>query len=543
VLHPAKTYDDARRAFRWDIPARYNIGVDTADKHVATGDGDRLALIYERENGDIERYSFRDIARQSNRFANLLLAQGIRPGDRVGILLPQRPETAMAHIAVYKSGMVAVPLFTLFGPDALEYRLADSGARALITDTASLEKIAAIRARLPQLASLILVDGAGTEAGPAIDLRQALEKASDRIDPHDTAADDPALIIYTSGTTGPPKGALHAQRVLLGHLPGVEMPHEFFPQAGDLFWTPADWAWIGGLLDVLLPAWHHGVPVLAYRFRKFDPEETFALMARHGVRNVFLPPTALKLMRQVADPRQRHAVALRSVGSGGETLGGELLDWGRAQFGVTINEFYGQTECNLVVANNAAIMAPKPGSMGRAVPGHEVAIVDEAGQGLNPGEEGEIAIRRPDPVMFLNYWNNPEATRKKFVGDWLLTGDRGRIDHEGYIWFVGRADDVITTAGYRVGPGEIEDCLMKHPAIALAAAVGVPDPVRTEIVKAFLVLKPGHAPSEALKVEIQDFVKTRLAAHEYPRLIEFIDALPMTATGKIMRRELRQRQQ
>jgi len=410
VLHPAKTYDDARRAFRWDIPARYNIGVDTADKHVATGDGDRLALIYERENGDIERYSFRDIARQSNRFANLLLAQGIRPGDRVGILLPQRPETAIAHVAVYKAGMVAVPLFTLFGPDALEYRLADSAARALITDTVSLEKLAGIRARLPQLTCLFVVDGAGTEAGPAIDVRQAIETASDRFAPRDTAADEPALIIYTSGTTGPPKGALHAHRVLLGHLPGVEMPHEFFPQPDDLFWTPADWAWIGGLFDVLLPAWHHGVPVLAYRFRKFDPEEAFALMARHGVRNVFVPPTALKLMRQVPHPLQRHPFVLRSVGSGGETLGAELLDWGRAHLGLTINEFYGQTECNLVVANCAGIMAPRPGSMGRPVPGHDVAIVDEGGNVLPAAVEGEIAIRRPDPVMFLRYWNNPEAT-------------------------------------------------------------------------------------------------------------------------------------
>jgi acetyl-CoA synthetase len=498
-----------------------------------------LALIHEHENGAVDRYTFHDIARQSNRLANVLAVQGLEAGDRVAILLPQRPETAIAHIAVYKCGMVAVPLFTLFGPDALEYRLADSGARALIADTASLEKVAAIRARLPQLVALILVDGAGTEAGPAIDLRRALEQASDRFAPRDTAADDPALIIYTSGTTGPPKGALHAQRILLGHLPGVEMPHEFFPQAGDLFWTPADWAWIGGLLDVLLPAWHHGVPVLAHRFRKFDPEQAFALMARHGVRNVFLPPTALKLMRQVANPRRRHAFALRSVGSGGETLGGELLDWGRAELGVTINEFYGQTECNLVVANNAAIMPPKPGSMGRAVPGHDVAIVDEAGSVLPTGTEAEIAIRRPDPVMFLSYWNNEVATRKKFAGDWLLTGDRGRIDDDGHIWFVGRADDVITTAGYRVGPGEIEDCLMKHPAVALAAAVGIPDPVRTEVVKAFIVLKPGQAASEALKTEIQEFVKTRLAAHEYPRMVEFIDALPMTATGKIMRRELR----
>jgi acetyl-CoA synthetase len=541
MLRPAKTYGETRRAFRWDIPAGYNIGVDAVDRHVAAGRADHPALIYAAESGAPERLSFGDIARKSNQFANLLVAHGIRPGDRVAILLAQRPETAIAHVAIYKAGMIAVPLFTLFGPDALEYRLADSGARALITDMASLEKIVAIRARLPELACLLLVDGAGSEAGPAVDLRRAIEDASDRFTPANTSADEPAVIIYTSGTTGPPKGALQPQRGLLGHLPGVEMPHEFFPQPGDFFWTPADWAWIGGLFDVLLPAWHHGVPVLAYRSRKFDPEEAFALMARHGVRNVFLPPTALKLMRQVPHPRQRHAFTLRSVGSGGETLGGELLDWGREHLGLTVNEFYGQTECNLVVANCAAIMAPRPGSMGRPVPGHDVSILDEGGNVLLAGVEGEIAIRRPDPVMFLRYWNNPEATARKFSGEWLLTGDRGCRDEDGYVWFMGRADDVITSAGYRIGPGEIEDCLMKHPAVALAAAVGVPDPLRTETVKAFIVLKPGYVPSQALEAEIQELVKKRLAAHEYPRLVEFIEALPMTATGKIMRRELRQR--
>jgi acetyl-CoA synthetase len=540
VLRPAKTYAETVGAFGWDIPARYNIGIDVADKHVAAGRALEPALIYEVESGAVERYSFADIVRKSNQLANLLRAYNIRPGDRVAILLPQRPETAISHVAVYKAGMIAVPLFTLFGPDAIEYRLADSGARALITDTASIEKLAAIRARLPELACLLIVDGTGSEAGLAIDLRQMMAAASERFTPVDTLADDPAIIIYTSGTTGPPKGALHAHRVLLGHLPGVEMPHEFFPQPGDHFWTPADWAWIGGLFDVLLPAWHHGVPVLAYRFRKFDPEESFALMARHGVRNVFLPPTALKLMRQVTRPRQRYPFALRTVGSGGETLGGELLSWGQEHLGVTVNEFYGQTECNLVVANCAAIMAPEPGSMGRPVPGHDVAILGEDGDVCAPGVEGEIAVRRPDPVMFLRYWNNPEATTRKFSGDWMLTGDRGRSNEDGRVWFVGRADDVITSAGYRIGPGEIEECLMKHPAVALAAAVGIPDPLRTEVVKAFVVLKPSHAPSPGLATEIQEFVKASLAAHEYPRLIEFIESLPMTATGKIMRRELRQ---
>ena len=539
MLRPANNYDDAVSRFRWRVPARYNMGVDVADKHVAAGRGGLPALIYETESGGIERHSFADIARGSNKLANLLLAHGVVPGDRVAILLPQRPETAISHVAIYKAGMIAVPLFTLFGPDALEFRLADSGARALITDTASLEKIAPVRARLPDLACVIVIDGAGNEAGPAIDWREALTSASDSFTAADTGADDPAIIIYTSGTTGQPKGALHAQRVLLGHLPGVEMPHEFFPKPGDLLWTPADWAWIGGLFDVLLPAWHHGIAVLAYRFRKFDPEEAFALMARHAVRNVFLPPTALKLMRQVPRPRQRYAFSLRTVGSGGETLGGELLDWGCEHLGVTVNEFYGQTECNLVVANCAAIMTPTPGSMGRPVPGHGVAILDEAGSVAPNGAEGEVAIRRPDPVMFLRYWNNPEATAGKFAGDWLLTGDRGRRDDVGNLWFVGRADDVITSSGYRIGPGEIEECLIKHPAVAMAAAVGIPDPLRTEVVKAFVVLKPGHAATPTLATEIQEFVKQRLAAHEYPRLIEFVDILPMTATGKIRRRDLR----
>jgi acetyl-CoA synthetase len=308
-----------------------------------------------------------------------------------------------------------------------------------------------------------------------------------------------------------------------------------------VFWTPADWAWIGGLFDVLLPAWHHGVPVVARRSAKFDPEAACALMARQGVRNVFLPPTALKLMRQDL-PSNAAAVRLRSIGSGGETLGAELLEWGRATFDVTINEFYGQTECNLVVSNNADLMPVRPGSMGRAVPGHNVAVIDSRGNVLADGETGEIAVRRPDPVMFLGYWNQPEATREKFALDWLRTGDVGRRDGDGYFWYQGRSDDVITSAGYRIGPAEIEDCLLRHPAVAMAAAIGVPDQLRTEIVKACIVLKPGVAGSDALAREIQDHVRTRLAAHEYPRLVEFLDALPLTATGKVMRRELRARE-
>jgi acetyl-CoA synthetase len=326
---------------------------------------------------------------------------------------------------------------------------------------------------------------------------------------------------------------------LLGHLPGVEFPHHFFPQEGDRFWTPADWAWIGGLIDVLFPSLHHGIPVLAYRAKKFDPEEAFHLITKHGIRNVFMPPTALKLMRQVKEPRSRHDYRLRSLGSGGETLGEELLDWGKETVGLVINEFYGQTEVNLVVSNCAEVMEVRPGSMGKAVPGHVVEVVDAEGNILPPGVVGEVAVQRPDPVMFLEYWKNPTATEEKYIGDWCLTGDMARKDEDGYFWFVGRTDDIITSAGYRIGPAEIEDCLMKHPSVGMAAVIGRPDEVRTQVVKAFIVLKPGVTPSQALEEEIQSFVKVRLAAHEYPREIAFVRELPMTVTGKIVRKELR----
>lgn len=544
MLPKADSYDALREQFAWAVPDRYNIGVDVCDKW-AERDPDRLALIHKRRDGAVESFSFADLRRRSNRLANALAGQGVVRGDRIGILLPQAPETAITHIAAYKMGCIAVPLFSLFGVEALEYRLGNCGAKVVVTDAVGAAKIARIRDRLPELALVLRIDAAEGGAGDGErDWHALAGAASEDFTPVDTAADDPAVIIYTSGTTGQPKGALHAHRVLLGHLPGVEISHDLFPQPGDRIWTPADWAWIGGLLDVLLPALHHGVTVVSHRFEKFDGEEAFRLIAEFGVRNAFLPPTALKMMRAVKDPQTRWDVAMRSVASGGETLGAELLDWGRQTFGVTINEFYGQTECNMIVSSCAAVMPPKPGIMGRPVPGHDVAVIDADGQRLGPGQLGLIAVRRPDPVMFLRYWNNPEATAAKFVGkgaDWLVTGDQGMLDEDGYIRFVGRDDDVITSAGYRIGPGEIEDCLIGHPAVRMAAVVGVPDPLRTEIVKAFIILQDGVRPSDALAAEIQAHVKTRLAAHEYPRAVEFVDSLPMTTTGKIIRRELRAR--
>jgi len=536
VLERAASYEALAQGFRWRVPDRFNIGVDVIDRH-ADGTG-RLALTEVGADGAIRQSSFDDLRRLTNRLANVFAGLGAQRGDRVAILLSQSLETAVAHGAAYKAGLIALPLFTLFGEEALEFRLSDSGASFLVTDQENWSKLAPIRDRLPALRWVLVIDGPpeGT-AG----FWQAIDKASDTFAPADTGADDPALIIYTSGTTGQPKGALHAHRVLLGHLPGVELPQNFFHadprrSPGDHFWTPADWAWIGGLLDMLLPAWHHGYPVLAHRMGKFDADRAFALMRNHQVRHCFLPPTALKLMR-LADPAPFEG--LRSIGSGGETLGAELLDWGQRTFSLTINEFYGQTECNLVVGNCADLFPPRPGCMGRPIPGHEVAIIDDTGVRLPAGEIGQIAVRRPDPVMFLRYWNNADATEAKFVADWLVTGDTGRADDDGYLWYVGRDDDVITTAGYRVGPGEIEDCLAGHPAVAMAAVVGVPDPVRTEIVKAVIVLKQGVTGDAALKEEIQAFVKRRLAAHEYPRIVAFADSLPMTTTGKIIRRALR----
>ncbi len=535
MLPHSRDYAELCRQFRWQIPAEFNIGVEVCDRW-AERDPGKLAIVAVRPDGRAEDISYGWLRETSNRLANALAAHGVGRGDRVAILLPQAPEVAAIHIAIYKLGAIALPLAMLFGSDAISYRLGDAGAKALITNAQGLAKLAGAEA--PELQLVLSIDG---PADRAKGFHETVARASADFTPQPTSADAPAMMIYTSGTTGQPKGALHAHRVLLGHMPGIELPHDFFPQPGDRFWTPADWAWAGGLLDCLLPSLYCGVPVVAKRFDKFDPEEAFAVMARFGVRNAFIPPTALRMLRSVPSPQGRHDIRLRSVGSGGEALGAETYEWGKSAFGIAINEFYGQTECNLVVASCAMIGVARPGAIGKPVPGHTVAVIRPDGTQAAVGETGQIAVRRPDPVMFLEYWGRPDATREKFIGDWMTTGDQGVVDDDGYVGFVGRDDDVITSASYRIGPGEIEDCLIKHPAVALAAAVGKPDPMRTEIVKAFIVLKSGFVPSDALASEIQAFVRTRLSAHEYPRELAFIEDMPMTTTGKVIRRLLRAR--
>ncbi|WP_342343817.1 AMP-binding protein [Chthonobacter albigriseus] len=528
-------FDDLAATFRWHLPPRLNMGVDVSDRWAAIDPG-RPAIISHGGGPEPEIVTFGMLSAQSNRLANALRAYGVERGDRVAILLPQSVEAAVSHIAVYKLGAVALPLSILFGIDALEYRLRRSQAKVIVTVVHSADRITALRDRCPDLHTVITVDG---PAPGALAYGQLLARASDRLVAEATGPRDPALMIFTSGTTGMPKPALHGHSVLAGHLPGINLAQETLGRAGDIMWTPADWAWAGGLLNAMLPALHAGVPVLAHRFEKFDPELAFDLMSRHAVTNAFLPPTAIKLMRQVEGVRSRFSLCLRAIGSAGESLGREAYEWSKAELGLSVNEFYGQTECNAVIGSAHALGVGRAGSMGCAIPGHRVAVIDQDGQPVAPGVIGQIAVRRPDPVMFLGYAGDPAATDEKFIGDWMTTGDSGVMDEEGIFTFVGRDDDVITSAGYRIGPGEIEDCLLSHPAVQLAVAVGKPDPVRTEIVKAYVKLKPGFRSDPEVEASIKAHVKGRLSGHEYPREVAFVPEIPMTTTGKLIRRGFR----
>ena len=543
-MERAASYDALVAGFHWDVPARFNIATACCGRRAI--DRSRFAMYWEDEHGATRALTFWDLQVRANRLSNALGALGVRRGDRVAIILPQCPETAIAHIACYQMGVVAMPLSMLFGPEAVEYRMQDSAAVAAIVDAGALQHIVPVRPNLPDLRHLLVV-GEGREAA-TLAWDDVLAKASTRFDPVDTAAEDPALLIYTSGTTGPPKGALKAHRVMIGNMPGFECSHDFYPQPGDLFWSPADWAWTGGLMDALLPALYLGQPILGYRGR-FEPEKAFHLCEKYGVRNSFLFPTALKMMmKAVPRPRERFDLQLRSIMSAGEAVGETVFGWCEEALGVTVNEMFGQTEINYIVGNCQSVWRPRPGSMGRPYPGHRVAVIDDDGREAPPGEMGEVAVHRDwrpgerDAVFFLEYWKNPAATQAKFTGDWCRTGDLAKRDEDGYLWYAGRADDMFKSAGYRIGPSEIENCLVKHPAVANAAVVPKADPERGNVVKAYIVLTPGYTPSKDLEVEIQLHVRGRLAPYEYPKVIEFIDALPMTTTGKVQRRVLRLRE-
>lgn len=536
-------YDEIYTSFRWEVPERFNV-FEACCRRWAD-DPARVALIVEDDAGHCVRHSYAELRAAAERLCGALRELGIGAGDRVAVVLPQRFETVVAHMAIYRLGAVAMPLSILFGPDALEYRLRDSAAGVAIVDASAFAAVGAVRPACPDLRRLIAVDMPEQETDAVIAWGALLERDADAMPAAETLATDAAVLIYTSGTTGPPKGALMPQQALLGNLPGFVASQNGFPRENDVFWSPADWAWTGGLMDVLLPTLYFGRPLVGFRGR-FSPERAFELMARHAVTNTFLFPTALKaMMKAFPLPREHFALHLRAIMSAGEAVGGTVFDWCRNALGVIVNEMFGQTEINYIVGNSHEAWPARAGSMGRPYPGHRVAVIDDAGVPVASGDIGEVAVNRfdihgdPDPVFFLGYWKNPRATEGKFSGDWCRTGDLATCDADGYLWYKGRADDVFKAAGYRIGPSEVENCLVRHPAVANAAVVPKPDPDRGAVVKAYVVLAPGHEASAQLVEALQAHVRGQLAPYEYPKEIEFIESLPMTTTGKVQRRVLR----
>ncbi len=664
-------YDAMCRQFRWQVPRHFNIAQVCCTRWAEHDQGtqgapERVAIRAEGVGVGATFHTYVELQRAAHRLSGVLARLGVVRGDRVAIVMPQRFETAVAYMAVFQLGAIAMTLSMLFGPEALEFRLQDSAAVAAICDAGASAALAALRASCPLLRSIICVgEGVGEGGGAGVvDYASAVARQPARFAAAPTLADDPAVLIYTSGTTGQPKGALIAHRGLIGNLSGFVCSHNWFgfdpqaqakspspargragvgasmkgatpslpePKTQSVFWSPADWAWTGGLMDALLPTLYFGREIVAYNGR-FSAEMAFTLMEKYGVTHTFLFPTALKaMMKAYPRPQERFRLRLQSIMSAGEAVGDAVFAYCRQQLGVTVNEMFGQTEINYIVGNCAMNMAPtlgtarmaldvtppeatslrpvpacagrlgaavlspsraelarggpslrslaptlgtgvsslaplnvgwpaKPGSMGRPYPGHRVAVIDEAGQECPVGVPGDVALNRldmhgdPDPIFFLGYWKNPQATSAKFSGDWCRTGDLATRDADGYLWYVGRADDVFKAAGYRIGPGEIENCLVKHPAVANAAVVPKPDRERGALVKAYVVLTPDFIAARAeavsassdfdanLVAELQAHVRGKLAPYEYPKEIEFIDALPMTTTGKVQRRVLRLRE-
>ena len=573
--HPHTTpdrYGAVHQGLYWAVPRRFNMAQVCMRRWAENpATAPNVAVVADGPDRRPQRHTYGTLFEQANRLSNLLRVWGVNRGDRVALVLPQRFETAVAYMAVLQMGAVAVPLSQLFGPEALAYRLQDSGAVLVLADTANTPAVQAVRHQCPTVRCVMDLVGGGGEG--VMDGPRALACVLPSFNPVDTGADDPAVLIYTSGTTGNPKGALIPHRALIGNLTGFVCSQNWFGFDPDdptvvsdaVFWSPADWAWTGGLMDALLPTLYFGRPIVAYNGR-FTPDVAFALLQRHRVTHTFLFPTALKaMMKACAQPRQRYRLRLQAIMSAGEAVGDAVFAYCRDQLGVVVNEMFGQTEINYAVGNCNRLWPARPGSMGKAYPGHRVAVIDEQGQECPVGVPGDVAVHRrdvhgrPDPVFFLGYWGNDAATRAKYTGDpansWCRTGDLAIQDADGYLWYQGRADDVFKAAGYRIGPSEVENCLVKHPAVANAAVVPKPDVERGAVVKAYVVLAPDHQAIRAASVDpvvafdrplvaaLQAHVRGQLAPYEYPKEIEFIDALPMTTTGKVQRRVLRQQEE
>jgi len=512
----ATSYDEVREHHRWEVPERYNIARDVCFKHPA----DKLAMIHEDPQGNVREVRWGELQELTNRFANVLAARGVRKGDRVAMLLPPTPETAAAFLATWHSGAILLSMSVLYGDEGIRHRIHDSQAKLVVTDAANADRVAGAEV-------LILDEGAFAQGEP-------------EFEGVDTLADDPAQLYYTSGTTGLAKGIVHAHRYLLAH---EEFIYCHQVEENERFHGMGEWAWAAGIAPLLGP-WRLGaVQVVLQRAGGFDPHRQLDVLSRHQVTNVFATPTAIRSMMSISDAGTRYPQRFRIVCSAGEPLNPEAIRWFREQYGVTVLDYYGLSESYPLVANYP-FMEVREGSMGRPMPGWDIAILDEDGRPVPQGERGEICLRaESNPHWPLGYWNNEEATKETFGGEWFHTKDAARFDEDGYVWYEGRADDVIISAGYRIGPFEVESACLEHPAVAEAAAVASPDERRGMIVKAFVVLAEGHEPSDELGKEISSFVRERHSAYAYPRVVEFIEELPKTLTGKIRRIELRQREQ
>jgi acetyl-CoA synthetase len=543
TVHGAKSFADAHAKHRWQIPSDYNVAADCLDRSFQAKD--KVALYYEDDEGNTANYTWGQMAAAANRFANALHGLGIARGDVVAVHTPQRPETAIIHMALYRIGAIGLPISKLFGPDAIQYRLENSSAKAILMEPETVDKLGGLRGKVQTLKHVIVCGGkaAGLPGGgkvDGLDFDELLAKGSEQFTPdRPSQAEDPLLLMYTSGTTGNPKGVLHASRYVLGHN-GIDYSYDFL-RDGDLYYSMADWAWAGGLLDGLLAVWPYGTPVLAYRSKaRFDPEVTLRLLEKYGATVGLYPPTALKSLREIQKPREKFKnLKLRCIVSGAEPVSPELARWVAEELKVGFNQGFGQTEANYFIGTCGALEPYTLEPLGKAFPGHRVAVVDVEGKPVKNGDVGEIAIGKESPVVMKEYWKNPEAMKEKFKGEWCVTGDMGYADDEGYVYFQGRGDDVIKTSGYRVGPAEIESKIIEVKGVASCAVIGVSDPQRGQAIKAFVKVLPGTEKSDALIRQIQEHVRKKLAAHEYPREIEFIEEFPVTVTGKIRRRDLR----